>query len=120
MLYSSRVIPTFLCCAEIWRPYLKKHIDALESVQRRFIRRVSARCEVPRQSVVCVLKTISELHEVTDLKMFYKFERLNMLDQFVIIRGNYLRSGRTISPIETARTERINNTFAWRLARKVR
>ena len=116
-LYTSLVVPRFLYCSEVWRLYLKKP-DAIERVQNRFIRRVSKRCDIPRSAIV--LRPISELHDEADMRMYDRLCTLNMIEQFVEIRENSLRSGRTVSAHEVARTDRINNLFAWRLARRLR
>ena len=117
-LYNSLVVPKLLYCSEIWRPYLKKHIDALNRVQDRFIRRVCFRCGVAKESIV--LATVAKLHEAADLRMFRKLGRLDIVTKFVNIRVNNLRSGKTISAVEVPRTERVNNLFSWRMARMLR
>ena len=55
-LYEALVLPKFTCCCEVWRPHLRKHIEALERVQRRFTRRVAARCNISRDSIQVLVK----------------------------------------------------------------
>ena len=47
-LYETLVLPKRTYCSEVWRPYLKKRIDAIERVKSKFERRVSLRCNVDR------------------------------------------------------------------------
>lgn len=117
-LYNSLVIPKFLYCSEVWRPYLKRHMDALDRVQSRFIRRVSKRCSVPRDSIT--LKSISELHDSADMRMYASLCKRNMVDKFLVMRPNHLRSGQSVTALEVARTDRVNNAFSWRIARRLR
>ena len=117
-LYNSLVVPKYLYCSEVWRPYLKRHTDALVRVQRRFIRRISIRCGVARNSIQ--LKPIDVLHDAADLRMYAKLCKLSLVDRFLQTRSNNLRSGLTICALEVARTERIDNMFSWRVARLLR
>ena len=117
-LYRSLVVPKFLYCSEVWRPFLGKHIEAIDRVQSRFIRRVSKRCDVSRDSIS--LKPIRELQDAADLKMYNRLCSLNVIDRFLDIRPNNLRSEQTVSALEVARTDRVNNMFSWRLARMLR
>lgn len=117
-LYKSLVIPKFAYCCEVWRPYLKKHKDAIENVQTRFIRRVSARCGIPKDAVS--LRPITELFDKADWKMYHRLCKFNAAKDFFEIRQNNLRSGHTVKTLAVARTERLNNVFAWRMAPKLR
>ena len=102
--------PKFDYCCVVWRPYLRKHIQAIERLQNRFVRRVSFRCQVPREAIV--LKPISEIFDAADLRMFSNICERNVTDDYLSIRMNGLRSGETISSLEIAATERINQQFA--------
>ena len=117
-LYKSLVIPKFLYCCETWRPYLKKHLEAIERVQSKFIRRVSLRCNVERNTVE--LSSISQLHTESDQRMYNRILRTNTLSHYLIARQNNLRSTQTVTALEVARTERVNNVFSWRIARQLR
>ncbi|XP_028966502.1 uncharacterized protein LOC114828045, partial [Galendromus occidentalis] len=50
-LYRSLILPRLTYCCEIWRPYLKKEIKALDRLQNSFIRRVAYRCDVDRETI---------------------------------------------------------------------
>jgi hypothetical protein len=117
-IYRSLVIPKFLYCSEVWRPYMRKHVEAIERVQRRFLRRVAFRCGIDRASLF--LPPISELHSRADRRMYKRLLRTGDISHFVNVRENALRSGQTITAIEVARTERLNNIFAWRIVRALR
>lgn len=117
-LYNSLVIPRFQYCCVIWRPHLRKHIDAVERVQRRFLRRLRLRCGTPPEAVE--LKPISTMFDEADLKMYEHIRSRNEAEKYFIIRGNNLRSGETINAVEVAATERINQQFSWRVARLLR
>ena len=67
-LFKSLVLPKFIDCSEVWRPYLRKHTHALEHVQKRFLRRVCKRCDISRESVE--LRPVSELRDKEDMNMF--------------------------------------------------
>ena len=117
-LYKSLVIPKLLYCCEVWRPYLRKHTEAIDNVQKRFVRRVSRRCDVPRDSID--LRSITELFDAADISMYARICRNDDVDKFFRLRDNSLRSGVTITALEVAASERVNNLFAWRAARLLR
>jgi len=117
-LFKSLVLPRFIYCSEVWRPYLKKHVEAIERVRSKFIRRVSIRCNVEKDSVK--LPLISQMHIENDLRMYNRLQRTNNLSRYLNIRENNLRSNQTVSTVEVARTERVNNMFAWRMVRILR
>jgi hypothetical protein len=123
-LYKSLVIPNFLYCSEVWRPYLKKHIDAIEKVQSNFIRRVIHRCNIvrPNDDILSLLPSIAELHhDAADRRLFRRLCSMNVINKFVSTRQNRLRSGCCpISSLTTAKSERVNNMFSWRLPRMLR
>ena len=116
-LYKSIVIPKLSYCCEVWRPHLKKHVEAIERVNNRFRKRVARRCNVSEGSLD--LRPIQEIHDAADARMYIKLCKLNNIDNFCNIRANNLRSSQTVTALAVARTERINNMFAWRVARKL-
>lgn len=116
-LFSSLVLPKFLYCCEVWRPFLNKHLEAIERVQSRFIKRVSKRCNIPRANIE--LKSISDMFDQADTRMYNRLRKLDMLDKFFVVKPNSLRSGMTINALQVASNDRINNFFPWRISRKL-
>lgn len=117
-LYKTLVIPRLLYCCEVWRPYHKKYIDALERAQGRFIKRAVLRCACNKNEIS--LCPVQALHIQADQRMYNRIERLGMKDAFFNCRANTLRSGHTISSVEVARTEVVNNMWSWRVCRQLR
>lgn len=117
-LYRSLVVPRLIYCCEIWRPYQKKYIEALERVQIRFVRRTARRCNVKKDAIE--LQTLCQLYDRADSRMYNKLRSLQSLDNFFDIRPNVLRSTETVRTLEVARTERVNQMFSWRVARAQR
>jgi len=114
-LYKSLVIPRLTYCCEVWRPYLKKHIEAIEKVQSKFVRRLAARCGVERSSIP--LAPIVNIFNAADMRLFNRISKSDRCEKYFNIRRNNLRSGSTISAVAVAKTERINNIFSFRVAR---
>lgn len=117
-LFNSLVLPKFLYCSQVWRPYLKKHIKALERVRARFLRRVSLRCAGSVSDLS--LPSVEELQRAADLRIYSSLCKTPSFSRFFCVRENNLRSNRTITSTEIARTERINNVFSWRVVRELR
>lgn len=117
-LFNSLVLPRFLYCSQVWRPYLKKHKRALERVQTRFLRRVSMRCAVSRSDLQ--LPSVEELQRTADLRLYESLRKASSFSKYFCERANNLRSNCTITSTEIARTERINNVFSWRVVRELR
>jgi hypothetical protein len=116
-LYKSIVLPKLTYCCEVWRPYLRKHTDAIERVQTRFLRGVCRRCHLDKKSIS--LPPISQLYDLADMNMFKRLKLNEVVGDFFITRENNLRSGQTITAKSVARNERINNVFSWRVARRL-
>ena len=66
------------------------------------------------------LDSVSQIHGKADLKMFERTKGSDDSAKYFNIRPNNLRSSQIISPVEVARTERVNNMFSWRTARMFR
>ena len=117
-LYKAVVIPRILYCSVVWRPYLRKHILALEKIQSKFTRRVALPCNIPSSDIV--LEPIVSLFDRADLAMLDRLRLLScfhcMFDESV----NTLRGGRLPRPKQCAKTGRINSMFAWRVSRLAR
>lgn len=117
-LYKALVIPKFLYCCEVWRPHYKKYIEALERVQCKFIKRLIIRCKVDPSKIE--LDTVASLHQKADVRMYNRLKKSSALDKYFDIRVNKLRSGQTVCSRTIARTEAVNQMFAWRMARQLR
>lgn len=117
-LYRSLVLPKFLYCSQVWRPYLKKHVNALERVQTRFLRRVSLRCGTSLDNLL--LMSVQEVQAAADLRLYSRLSATSGFSKFFCSRENNLRSCRTITSIEIAKTERVNNLFSWRIQKQLR
>src|SRR5687768_3453708 len=90
-LYKCLVLPKLLYCAEVWRPYLKKHLKAIERVQSKLIKKVCYRCDTTLLNDDVMLKSISAIHDAADIRMYKRLCTLNnVVDQFVNVRQNRL------------------------------
>lgn len=114
-LYHSLIESRILYCCPVWRPHLTKHLNLLETTRRRFIKRLSFRCQCPPAE----LKSFTELFDEQDLRTYRLLESEQLLEHFLTIRANSLRSGLSFSPKTIARTELINQQFSWRIARRL-
>lgn len=117
-LYKALVLPKFLYCCEVWRPHYKKYIEALEHVQNKFVKRLTIRCNIDRNKID--LDSIATLHRNADMRMYNRLKKSGALNKYFDIRANNLRSRQTVCSREVARTEAVNNMFAWRMARQLR
>lgn len=117
-LYQSLILPKLLYCCQVWRPYLKKDINALEALASRFARRVSLRCNVSKNSVV--LPNIVSLYDRADFNMYITLKKLPSFDEMFEVNVNNLRSGNTVKTRRCAKTEKVNNQFVWRVVRQLR
>ena len=115
-LFKSLVVSRLLYCSPVWRPHLKKHLIMLEMVRKRFLRRLSWRCNTTSSPFI---KSIPELFDEQDLRMFNLLQREGLIDHFISVRPNSLRSGISYSPRSTARDDTVHNQFSWRLCRKL-
>ena len=95
-----------------------KHVEAIQRVQNKFVRRTSFRCMIPRDTDELRLHPISEIHDAADLRMYDRLRRLDVADEFFDIRDNNLRSGANVNARQIAKTDRVNNMFSWRLVNK--
>ena len=114
-LYRSLVESRIVYCSPVWRPYLCKHIDLLESVRRRFLKRLAWRCHCPAPTI----STITTLFDDHDRRMYCLLKDENLLDHYINVRQNSLRSGFTYSPKTVARNELIAHQFAWRICKQL-
>ena len=101
-IFTTYVRPKLEYCTPVWSPYLDKHIDKIEKIQRSFTKFAFKRCGIPFNSYEDRLAKISYLtleqrRTFFDLVLMYKMinniSDLNFLDYFSLTQSNYnLRS----------------------------
>ena len=116
-LYKSLILSKFIYCAPIWKPYLRKHRLALDSIHRKFVRRLRFRCGPDLSVDSFSIPLVSTVMDDQDVSVLFVLKRANLLDHFFKFNSNRLRSRCTVGPKSLARTERINNMFSWRVSR---
>ena len=69
------VLPTLSYCSPIWSPYLKRDINVLENVQRRFAKRISGFKSLPYDERLLTLNalSLSDRRLYTDMVTVFKF-----------------------------------------------
>ena len=87
----------------------------LENVQNKFLQRLRWRCSLTRHDVS--LPSIESLLHSQNVRALYQLNRANMIGFFFDVSQNNLRSGCAVKPKATAKTERINNLFSWRMCK---
>ena len=80
LLYKSLVRPHLEYCNQIWRPYLRKHIAAIENVQRRATRMI------PGMSGLTYEERLTKLKLPT---LEYRRMRGDMIETYKILSGKY-------------------------------
>ena len=116
-LYHSLVVPRLTYCSTIWTPFLKRDVHLLETAQRRFLRRVSARCgSCPEIEAV---PTVASLNRTVDLRVLTRLVRSGVSDKFWEV-SSHSRRGPTYRTRSIARTDIVNNTFAYQVPRSAR
>ncbi|XP_018497187.1 uncharacterized protein LOC108865037 [Galendromus occidentalis] len=113
--FEALVLPSLLYGSEVWRPWLKGSVAALDGLQRKFLRRVAAKCgtELDR----CFLPSISDILDDKDLRLAHTVLRLQFMRGFFITRPTNTRSGR-LFVIPRARNNTVFNSFRWRLSKR--
>ena len=108
------VLLILLYGSEVWRPWTRGSLRALDSFQRQIARRIAFRCGVHRDDIV--IPPIVELLDAKDLKLANRFlespEYLNLFE----VRSTRTRSGRLFG-CPRARNNLVSNSFKWRLSR---
>ena len=98
-IYVTYIRPKLEYNSPVWRPYLKKDIKLIESVQKRFTRNVFIHCNLPFNSYEDRLTKLGikspEYHRLEfDLILMYKISHnlcdLNFSDYFVFQTCDYL------------------------------
>jgi hypothetical protein len=74
LAYKVYVKPVLEYCSEVWSPYLLKHINAIENVQRHFTRRLfnHKMYDYKTRLFILDLESLEERRIKKDLKMYYK------------------------------------------------
>ena len=116
-LYQALVVPKLSYCAHVWRPYLKKDTNLLQAVQNRFVKRIAWKCNVPRESIE--LEDVELVQARSDLQMLPWLTQNEKLQNFFNIYRNELRSTVSLRTHEIANNDIVNNSFFWRVERRV-
>lgn len=116
-LYNTIVVPKWTYCAQVWSPFYLRDVGLLQRVQNRFLKRVAFRCNVPRNALS--LPSVQEVQQTNDLRVLKKLITNNMFTYYFDVRQNNLRSGASIHPPEVATLDTVNNSFAWRMSRRI-
>ena len=113
-MYKSHVMPVITYGCIIWNPVKMKDIKSLERIQSKFIRRVEARCNLDKGSVL--LPNIMDVLRAYDVKYFRKLvKRETMFDELFELRTTSTRRRFVISAKETACTSTVNHLYPWRM-----
>jgi len=120
--YKVYVRPTLEYCSEVWSPYLLKHIEALENVQRYFTRRINNLnlYEYVDRLTILNLESLEIRRLKKDLKMYHKIVHgsidLNCNDFFNIKSNMYHTRGHNLKIIKPfCNSDMFLNTFANRV-----
>lgn len=116
-LYKTVVIPKLMYCSSAWFSSVMKLRSARESVQRKFIRRLAYRCGIESKDIS--LPPLSQIAAANDLNALRSLGRADLIRDLFYIRHNSARSQLTVRPLAIARSDTVNNTFAWRISRAV-
>ena len=115
-LYKSIVLSKLLYCSPVWFPHLKKHKKLLENVQSLFLRRLRWRCG--SQTCDVDLPSIEALMVRQDDRILCTLKNADLFSHFFDVQPNHLRSQCTITTKCIARSEHLNNVFAWRTIKR--
>ena len=74
LAYKVYVRPVLEYSSEVWSPYLLKHINAIENIQRHFTRRIAnfKMYDYKTRLFILDLESLEERRIKKDLKMYYK------------------------------------------------
>jgi len=107
MLFRAFVVfvrPILEYCSNLWCPYKKSEIDSIESVQRRFTKRLSGMAGLQYSDRLNILGTesLEQRRLKADLCMYYKIIAGLVdlpIDEFFLFRGGITRNnGASIYP----------------------
>ncbi|XP_018497189.1 uncharacterized protein B0403.1-like [Galendromus occidentalis] len=97
-MYNSHILPNLLYCCVIWNPRNAGDLDALERMQRKFVRRVEHRCNVRKGTVK--IPSVAELLMNVDIKY---------------LRRVMKRKGFVFSAKQVAKTTTEKHLYPWRI-----
>lgn len=117
-LYSSHVLPLLMYACQVWSPGRAGDFVLLERMQRRFLRRVEFRCNLPRHSIEIV--SVEERFRTLDMRMFNRImENEEFFDMMFDLSASRSRRGFILKPKVVARTSRVSNLFPWRIVKMI-
>ena len=120
LAYKVYVRPVLEYCSEVWSPFLLKHINAIENVQRHFTRRLAnfKMYDYNTRLFILDLESLEERRIKKDLKMYYKIMNgLVSLDKQVFFKfsNNLFTRGHNCRLILPVGTCRYLNSFSNRV-----
>jgi len=111
--YNSLVVPRWTYCSHIWSPSYNRDVKLLQKVQDRFLKKVIFRCGIQAEDIQ--LPSVSSLHFSVDFRVFINLIKHDNWRKYFKLRQNSLRSGISLQPIEVAKYNIVNHSFAWRI-----
>ena len=120
LAYKVYVRPVLEYCSEVWSPFLLKHINAIENVQRHFTRRLAnfKMYDYNTRLFILDLESLEERRIKKDLKMYYKIMNgLVSLDKQVFFKfsNNLFTRGHNCRLILPVGSCRYLNSFSNRV-----
>ena len=116
-LLSTVILPRLRYFSVVWSPFLKRDVHLLQSAQRRFLRRVTARCG--HCADVGSFPSVMSLHKQADNRVFNRLYAMGDIDRFFEVHRNS-RQGPSYKTETVACSDLLNNTFANRNASSFR
>ena len=117
-LYESYALPLIVYCCHIWSSCLQRDMLVLEKMQRRFLKRVEWRCNLPRNSLefMSVCDRVRD-HDARYLRRLIKSETL--FDELFKLRATDTRRGFVLETTFLPRTVLIERMFPSRVAKMI-
>ena len=120
LAYKVYVRPVLEYCSEVWSPYLLKHINAIENVQRHFTRRLFNlnMYDYKTRLFILDLESLEERRIKKDLKMYYKIINGSVsLDKHLFFKfsTNLITRGHNCRLSLLIRSSRFLNNFSNRV-----
>ncbi|XP_018495292.1 uncharacterized protein LOC108864341 [Galendromus occidentalis] len=113
--YKALVLPILLYGSPAWRPWLMKHIRAIENFQKLFLRRTAYKCGI---DVNClVLPSISTLLDEADRSLCLSIIKNPDFSNFFDSAQTITRAQRKFK-VPLARKNVVHHSFRWRVSRR--